>query len=358
MKLTSLFSSATSELEAQLLKDTTALALPKGRRVGQPGNFEARLYLKKRLEELGLETFKSESYTFPYRGVIPGIDAAHTFENIVGVVPGKDRSLAPILIGAHYDSIIDAPCADDNATAVAMNLAIAEMVLKNPLERDLIVAFFDAEEPPYFLTEQMGSTRFYTDHCKNQDFAAVIVSDLIGHDFCISDFFAIPKLMKPLTKGLEKLVFMTGAESHELFPEIVKQVAKNHEEVKLFPTLTKNIGSMSDYHIFEKNGHPILFFSCAQGKYYHHEKDDIDWINFAKLAHLSNLLEDIIRQIDVHSKGEQKNLEDTFQFEFEMIKKSIGPKKLAILFKALGIKEPSSRAELNQLVEALISAAI
>ena len=110
----------------------------------------------------------------------------HDFCNLVGVIPGRDRSLPPLLVGAHYDSVIDAPCADDNATSVALNLAIAEAFVGSPLERDLIIAFFDAEEPPFFRSQYMGSTRFFEDHCAGIQFAGVIVTDLIGHDLDVS----------------------------------------------------------------------------------------------------------------------------------------------------------------------------
>ena len=43
--------------------------------------------------------------------------------NLVGVIPGADRRLSPVLIGAHYDSVIAAPSADDNAAAVAIALS-------------------------------------------------------------------------------------------------------------------------------------------------------------------------------------------------------------------------------------------
>lgn len=32
-----------------------------------------------------------------------------------------------------------------------------------PFARDVIIAFFDAEEPPYFLGAEMGSTRLLVD---------------------------------------------------------------------------------------------------------------------------------------------------------------------------------------------------
>ena len=46
---------------------------------------------------------------------------------MVGVVKGRSRSpLAPVLVGAHYDSVIAAPCADDNAAAVAIALQVGQ----------------------------------------------------------------------------------------------------------------------------------------------------------------------------------------------------------------------------------------
>ena len=73
------------------------------------------------------------------------------------------------LIGAHYDSVIDAPCADDNAAAVAIALSAAGQLAGQTLNRDVVIALFDAEEPPYFHTESMGSTRFYRNRCSRKE---------------------------------------------------------------------------------------------------------------------------------------------------------------------------------------------
>ena len=52
------------------------------------------------------------------------------------MIPGTDSTLPPLLI-THYDSVIDASCADDNAAAVAVVLGVAEAVKRSPLSRDL-----------------------------------------------------------------------------------------------------------------------------------------------------------------------------------------------------------------------------
>jgi Zn-dependent M28 family amino/carboxypeptidase len=53
-----------------------------------------------------------------------------SFCNLAGVIPGSNPHLAPLLVGAHYDSVIAAPCADDNAAAVAIAFSAAESELE------------------------------------------------------------------------------------------------------------------------------------------------------------------------------------------------------------------------------------
>ena len=50
---------------------------------------------------------------------------------------------------------------DDNASAVAILLEVAkQLAAARPRGRGVIFASFDGEEPPYFLTEAMGSEHF------------------------------------------------------------------------------------------------------------------------------------------------------------------------------------------------------
>ena len=97
----------------------------------------------------GLETALKNLHLEPYAG-----QYRHSYDgkfcNLLGVLPGSKRGSAPILIAAHYDTVLGSPGADDNAAAIAIILELIPQ-LRGKLEQDLIVAFFDAEEPPYFL---------------------------------------------------------------------------------------------------------------------------------------------------------------------------------------------------------------
>ena len=131
--------SDTPRLADTLKRDVYDLCLPEGRKVGTQGHQNAIEFLTRRLSEIGCDFYRGSSFELTYR--VGGQD----FSNLVGVVPGKNRQLSPLLIGAHYDSVIEAPCADDNGAAVAMCLALGQMATASGgPERDIVVALFDA----------------------------------------------------------------------------------------------------------------------------------------------------------------------------------------------------------------------
>src|SRR5438874_11723522 len=70
-----------------------------------------------------------------------------------------------ILIGAHYDSVFGSPGANDNGTGVAATLALARRFADRKPKHTLRFVAFVNEEPPYFLSDQMGSF-IYASRCK------------------------------------------------------------------------------------------------------------------------------------------------------------------------------------------------
>lgn len=60
--------------------------------------------------------------------------------------PGTQPELAPILVGAHYDTVPGSPGADDNASGIAVLLALAELMNAYPPRRTIHWVAFDLEE--------------------------------------------------------------------------------------------------------------------------------------------------------------------------------------------------------------------
>jgi hypothetical protein len=346
--------------------DTRALALENGRRVGQPGHDVAREYLVGRLEEIGLEPFRGDSLELPFRAREAGSGEEITFTNLVGVIPGTDRSLPPVLVGAHYDSVLDAPCADDNATSVAVALAAAETFAAHPLQRDVVIALFDSEEPPYYLSDAMGSKRFYEDHCTDVNFACVVILDLISHDVELG-FAPDGSLPREAEDNIRQLLFITGAESGGHLPGAVEAAAVSVNGLNVVPTLNAYVGDMSDHHAFRLDRQPYLFLSCGQGRYYHHPLDRLDtpgWINLEKTRRVYRLVVELLREVDggIDSEGDaaaeskpapdMPDPVDTTEFEIGHLQAAFGP-LLPALLKQVGLTELKTRQHIDRIAAAL-----
>lgn len=86
-------------------------------------------------------------------------------KNLIVEKRGRNPAKPLIIIGAHYDTVVDTPGADDNASGVAGLLELARLVREYPNERTIQFVAFTLEEPPYFYTAKMGS-RMYAKRLK------------------------------------------------------------------------------------------------------------------------------------------------------------------------------------------------
>lgn len=116
--------------------------------VGSPANADVRDYLVKRMTALGLapRVARAES-----RRVHTAEDADYvagaTVENVVGVLPGRDRTAPALALTAHYDSVAGSPGAADDITGVADVLEIVRLIKTHGTPaRDVVVAITDGEE--------------------------------------------------------------------------------------------------------------------------------------------------------------------------------------------------------------------
>lgn len=87
-----------------------------------------------------------------------------------------------MLVGAHYDSARGSPGGNDNASGVAVLLALAARLNTSDLPHRIQFVAFVNEEPPYFGRDTMGS-RVYADHLASEHSLphAVVVLDSLGY---------------------------------------------------------------------------------------------------------------------------------------------------------------------------------
>lgn len=336
-----------NQLAINLEQDVRELCKPGGRMVGTPGHSEAEGWVARRLYDIGCKPYSGDSFALHY------MEEGLAFTNFAGFVPGKDRSLAPVLIGAHYDSAIPHPCADDNGAAVAIAMAVGESVAEaGGLERDLVVAIFDAEEPPYFQSTAMGSIRFYEDQLDKRGVHFALISDLVGHDVNLPGDM-LSGIPATVTEQLTPLTFATGSESHPDLPTIL-QGLQTPSGMKLIATLNEYIGDMSDHGIFRENDVPYLFLSCGRWKHYHEPTDTPGRLNYHKMAAIAQYSEDVCRAAATASLPTDVSKIDPVEFEASTWQSALGPicEPVAGL---LGVPDFNSRNHIGRAARALQS---
>jgi Zn-dependent M28 family amino/carboxypeptidase len=83
--------------------------------------------------------------------------AGQAVRNVETQKPGAARPDEIVVVGAHYDSVLGSPGANDNATGVAALIEIARAFAARTPGRTLRFVAFVNEEPPFFQTDGMGS---------------------------------------------------------------------------------------------------------------------------------------------------------------------------------------------------------
>jgi hypothetical protein len=86
-----------------------------------------------------------------------------------------------VLVGAHYDSVLGCPGANDNGTGVAAMLELARMFADRAPDRTVRFAAFVNEEPPFCFGPNMGS-RVYARRCRKagEKIVAMLSLETIG----------------------------------------------------------------------------------------------------------------------------------------------------------------------------------
>ncbi len=320
-----------------IVRDTAELSLEGGRVAGSPGSRRAAEYLTARMEETGMKPLPGLGFRLPYT------HEGRTFANLAGVIPGEGSGEGSILLGAHYDSAIEAPCSDDNAAAAALLLEIASRLRETGLSRPVVFAFFDAEEQPFFGTGAMGSMRFAGDH--GHKISAAVILDAIGHRFELM----VPVLDRTFRR-ISELIFVSGAEDHPCLAPSVEETARRARGLRVVPVLGRYIGHRSDDMAFRESGIPCLFISRGSGRHTHTQQDDMDWVDFRAVSLVGEWVLNLIRRLDEDCPEGIAVPAETFEMEKRMLKRALGPLLPGLLL-YLGIRKfaPKSRQDMDDI---------
>lgn len=246
-----------------------------GRAPGTPGGLAAR--------RIVLDAFRDA-------GLTPQEQKIQVGANVLATVPGTtDRW---VMVAAHYDHLGKEGGdifrgADDNAAAVAILIDVARTLAREKLRRGVIFAAFDAEEPPHFLQNTMGSQEWVRRPTVPLDrLDLMICMDLVGHAFGPP---GTPEDVRQtlFALGAERSV---GTSAHvDALSRAVPGVVVRRADAEIIPPL-------SDYEAFWQKQIPFLFLSCAHGRHYHTPQDTPDWLDWPKMEATARWLERFVRE--------------------------------------------------------------
>jgi Zn-dependent M28 family amino/carboxypeptidase len=128
-------------------------------------------YIERTFAELG---YRPEDEPFESRG--------ETVRNIVAERRGNATPSEIVLVGAHYDSVLGSPGANDNGSGVAALLELARLLAAHELARTVRFVAFVNEEPPFSYSAEMGSlVHARAAKARGNDIRAMLSLETIGH---------------------------------------------------------------------------------------------------------------------------------------------------------------------------------
>jgi hypothetical protein len=250
-------------------------------------------YIEKVITELGYEVNKQE-----YE-----VEDLHV-ENLEWELIGAHHPEEIILVGAHYDSVLGSPGANDNASGVAAVLEIARLLKTETLSRTIRFVMFVNEEPPFFQTDKMGS-RVYASrsHQRGEKIVAMLSLETIGcyYDAKGSQKYPFPfSFFYPDTGNF--IGFVGNVSSQSLVREAIEIFRSNTEfpsEGIAVPSWIMGI-DWSDHWSFWEEGYPAIMITDTalfRYPYYHSQQDTPDRIDYERMARVVAGISQIIRNL-------------------------------------------------------------
>ncbi|HEU4407350.1 MAG TPA: M28 family peptidase [Polyangiaceae bacterium] len=256
-----------------------------GRAPGSPEGARARAAVVRALRGAGLD---------PFEQPVPGCRGA----NVIATLPGDvDRW---VIVGAHFDHLGRWKGevfwgADDNAAAVAILAEVAKgAARRRPAGRGVAFVAFDGEEPPYFLTEAMGSRHFASrPPVPLERVDLMVCMDLVGHALGPAG----------LPGEVRSSLFALGAERSAGTAARVDGLAAAEPGVVLRRVDAEAIPPLSDYEPFWRRRVPFLFLTAGRSRHYHSPSDTPETLDFAKMAATARWLDRFVRETCARPEG-------------------------------------------------------
>ena len=236
--------------------------------------------------------------------------------NVIAEIGSGDPTGEIVVVGAHYDSVIGTVGANDNASGVAALLELARLLVGRPLARRGRFVAFANEEPPFFLTLEMGSRR-HAQGCRarRERVVAMLTLETMGcySDRRLSQSYPFPfGLFYPRTGNF--IAFVGNLRSRAL----VRRCVSAFRRCAAFPSEgTAAPGDLpgvfwSDHWAFWREGYPALMVTDTalfRYGYYHLAGDTPEKVDYGRLARVVAGLAHVIEELAGVEESGDRNQE-------------------------------------------------
>jgi Zn-dependent M28 family amino/carboxypeptidase len=278
------------ELERELKEHVIQLAGEIGERNFQEyaSLQQAMAYIENYWKDVGFEV-RQQQYDI----------AGQAFTNLSVEIVGASRPDEVVVVGAHYDTIIGTPGADDNGSAVAGLLALSGRARACRWDRTLRFVAFANEEPPFFMSPGMGSLVYARDCQERGDrVIGMICLEMLGY-FCERQ----PDTLGLLPESGDFIGLVGNQESEDL----VRRAALAFREKVRFPLQaaapSPNVvpyAAYSDHWSFWQCGYQALMVTDTgplRNPHYHMASDRPGTLDYDKMTRVVFGVEGILEKL-------------------------------------------------------------
>jgi Zn-dependent M28 family amino/carboxypeptidase len=261
-----------------------------------PALHGAAEFLESELRSLGLDVH-SASY----------FDGVLDVRNLIVHQEGRDPSSPLIVVGAHYDTVLETPGADDNASGAAGVIELARRFRDIPTEHTLSFVLFPHEEPPFFFTAAMGSRHYAAELARTKTRVRFMVAlEMIG--YASSEVpqrypFPLMRLLGRYPREGDFISIVGNLRSRHLVRRLRKAMRKGcslRVESLSAPGFLSPL-YLSDHSSFWKFNFPAMMITDTafmRNPHYHMPTDTFETINFNFLGQVLDGVEAGLRSFD------------------------------------------------------------
>ncbi|MCH7695903.1 MAG: M20/M25/M40 family metallo-hydrolase [Proteobacteria bacterium] len=226
-----------------------------------------------------------------------------TVANIEVELTGTLNPKQIIIVGAHYDTVPGAPGANDNGSGVAAILELADRFKDKSFRHTVRFLAFVNEEPPNFMTGNMGSYVYAKKAAKDKEnIIAMFSLETIGYfsDETGSQHYP-PFFNLFYPKKGNFIAFVSNLSSRGLVTKSIRSFRAHStfpSEGIAAPAFIPGI-SWSDHWSFWKHGYPaIMITDTAPYRYpaYHTSEDTPEKLDYEKMVYVIKGIEKMIQE--------------------------------------------------------------